>query len=113
MGAFERRRPLSRRSQPNVALPPWKRQESADMYTAGGSAEKAAAESLEKRVIEKYLPTQMDDEALKNLVEAAVTESGAATMQDMGKVMAMVKSRAGASAESGRIAQMVKERLNA
>jgi uncharacterized protein YqeY len=90
-----------------------KRQESADMYTAGNSAEKAAAETLEKQVIEKYLPAQMDDEALKNLVEAAITESGAATMQDMGKVIGLVKSRAGASADGGRIAQMVKERLNA
>jgi len=90
-----------------------KRQESADMYTQGGSAEKAAAETLEKQVIEKYLPKQMDDEALKNLVEAAITETGAATMQDMGKVIGLVKSRAGASADGGRIAQAVKERLSA
>ncbi|MDB5182349.1 MAG: hypothetical protein JWO47_133 [Candidatus Saccharibacteria bacterium] len=90
-----------------------KRQESADMYTQGNSPDKAAAESLEKQVIEKYLPAQMDDEALKNLVEAAVTETGAATMQDMGKVIGLVKSRAGASADGGRIAQMVKQRLAA
>lgn len=90
-----------------------KRQESADMYTQGGSADRAAAETLEKQVIEKYLPQQMDDEALKNLVEAAVTETGAATMQDMGKVIGIVKQRAGASADGGRVAQMVKERLSA
>jgi len=90
-----------------------KRQESADMYAQGGSAEKAAAENLEKEVIEKYLPKQMDDEALKNLVEAAVTETGAATMQDMGKVIGLVKSRAGSTADGSRIAQMVKERLSA
>jgi uncharacterized protein YqeY len=90
-----------------------KRQESADMYVQGGSAEKAAAETLEKQVIEKYLPQQMDEEALKNLVEATVTETGAATMQDMGKVIGLVKAKAGASADGGRIAQMVKERLAA
>ncbi len=89
-----------------------KRQESADMYTLGRSPEKAAAENLEKQVIEKYLPQQMDDEALKNLVEAAVTETGAETMQDMGKVIGLVKQRAGASADGGRIASIVKERLN-
>ena len=89
-----------------------KRQESADMYTTGGRADKAAAETLEKQVIEKYLPAQIDDEALKNLVEAAITETGATTMQDMGKVIGLVKSRAGASADGGRIAQMVKERLS-
>ena len=88
-----------------------KRQESADMYTAGGSADKAAAESLEKQVIEKYLPKQIDDEALKNLVMAAITETGAQNMQDMGKVIGLVKSRAGATADGGRIAQLVKENL--
>ncbi len=88
-----------------------KRQESADLYTQGGNAEKAAAEKLEKEVIEKYLPKQMDDEALKNLVDAAITETGASSMQDMGKVIALVKQRAGASADGGRIASMVKEKL--
>lgn len=90
-----------------------KRQESADMYSQGGSAERAAAETLEKQFIEKYLPKQMDDEALKNLVEASITETGAATMQDMGKVIGLVKSRAGAAADGGRIATLVKERLSA
>ena len=88
-----------------------KRQESADLYNQGGNIEKAAAETAEKLVIEKYLPAQMDDEALKNLVEAAVAETNAASMQDMGKVIGLVKQRAGNTADGGRIAQMVKERL--
>lgn len=90
-----------------------KRQESIDMYTQGGNAEKAAAETLEKQVIEKYLPQQMDDEALKNLVMAAITETGASQMQDMGKVIGVVKTRAGATADGGRIARFVKEALSA
>lgn len=90
-----------------------KRQESADLFIRGGNAEKAAAETLEKQVIEKYLPKQMDDDALKNLVEAAITETNASGMQDMGKVIGLVKQRAGASADGGRIAGMVKERLGA
>jgi len=90
-----------------------KRQESADLYMQGGSEDKAKAELAEKLVIEKYLPKQMDEEALKNLVEAAITESGASGMQDMGKVIGAVKARAGASADGSRIAQMVKERLSA
>lgn len=89
-----------------------KRQESADLYAQGGNVEKAAAEKLEKEVIEKYLPKQMDDEALKNLVDASVTETGASSMQDMGKVIALVKQRAGSAADGGRIASMVKERLS-
>jgi len=90
-----------------------KRQESADLYTQGGNEEKAKAELAEKLVIEKYLPKQIDDEALKNLVEAAITETGASSMQDMGKVIGLVKQRAGASADGGRISVMVKEHLSA
>ena len=88
-----------------------KRQESVDMYTTGNLPDKAAAEALEKQVIEKYLPKQMDDEALQNLVVAAITETGAAGIQDMGKVIAMVKLKAGAEADGSRIAGMVKEKL--
>ncbi|CAN5397766.1 GatB/YqeY domain-containing protein [soil metagenome] len=88
-----------------------KRQESADLFTRGGNAVKAADEADEKIVIEKYLPAQLEDEALKNLVEAAITETGAASMQDMGKVIGLVKARAGASVDGGRIAVLVKELL--
>src|SRR5690349_7323745 len=88
-----------------------KRQESADLYQLGGSEDKAKAELAEKLVIEKYLPKQMDDEALKNLVEAAITETNASSMQDMGKVIGLVKTRAGSAADGGRIASMVKEKL--
>jgi uncharacterized protein len=90
-----------------------KRQESVDMYTQGGIPEKAAAEAEEKLVIAKYLPAQMDDIELSNLVGAAIVETGAVNMQDMGKVMGLVKSRAGANADGGRIAQMVKDGLAA
>lgn len=90
-----------------------KRQESAEMYLQGNSPDNAAVESAEKAVIEKYLPTQMDEEALKNLVEAAVAEMGATGMADMGKVIGLVKQRAGASADGARIAAMVKGRLSA
>lgn len=90
-----------------------KRQESADLYIQGGNTEKAEAEKFEKEVIEKYLPKQMDDEELKAMVEAAITETGAANMQDMGKVIGLVKSRAGATADGGRIATLVKEKLSA
>jgi len=90
-----------------------KRQESADLFTQGGNAEKAAHEIGEKKIIEKYLPEQMDDEALRNLVEAAITETGAATIQDMGKVIGLVKQRAGTGADGGRIAATVKEKLSA
>lgn len=88
-----------------------KRQESADLYTKGGSEERAQAELAEKKVIEGYLPQQMSDDELKKLVDEAVTELGVTSMQGMGQVIATVKQKAGAAADGSRIAVMVKERL--
>jgi len=88
-----------------------KRQDSADLYVQGGSQERADAELEEKRVIDEYLPKQLSDEALGKLVDAAITETGAAGMQAMGQVIAAVKQQAEGQADGGRIAAMVKERL--
>ncbi len=88
-----------------------KRQESVDMYIQGNIPEKAAAEAEEKLVIAKYLPAQMDDKELSSLVQAAIADTNAASMQNMGKVIAIVKARAGAAADGGRIAQLVKDKL--
>lgn len=88
-----------------------KRQESADMYTQGGSAEKADAETAEKIVIEKYLPAQMSEEDLKKLVAGVVQELGVSGPQAMGQVIGEVKKRSAGQADGGRIAVLVKEAL--
>ncbi|HSX33880.1 MAG TPA: GatB/YqeY domain-containing protein [Candidatus Saccharimonadales bacterium] len=88
-----------------------KRQESAELYTQGGSPEKAEAELAEKALIEAYLPQQLSDGEVDELVAAVITETGASSLQDMGKVIAAVKSKAGPSADGARIATKVKERL--
>jgi uncharacterized protein len=89
-----------------------KRQESADLYKQGGNEERAQAELAEKKVIDGYLPQQMSDDELKQLVEEAVTELGVTSMQGMGQVIAAVKQKAGAQADGSRIAVIVKERLS-
>lgn len=89
-----------------------KRQESADLYKKGGNEERAQAELDEKKVIEGYLPQQMSDDELKQIVEDVVGELGATSMQSMGQVIAGVKQKAGATADGSRIAIMVKERLS-
>ncbi|MCA9332710.1 GatB/YqeY domain-containing protein [Candidatus Saccharibacteria bacterium] len=89
-----------------------KRQESADLYKKGGSEEKAEAELVEKKVIEKYLPAQMSDEELMLIVDEAISSTGASSMQQMGQVIGIVKSKAGVSADGSRIAQLVKEKLS-
>ncbi|HKU18321.1 MAG TPA: GatB/YqeY domain-containing protein [Candidatus Saccharimonadales bacterium] len=88
-----------------------KRQESADLYTKGGRPERAEAELAEKRVIEAYLPQQLSDDELKQLVDEVATELGATTPQAMGQVIAKVKEKSNGAADGSRIAQAVKERL--
>jgi uncharacterized protein YqeY len=88
-----------------------KRQESADFYAQGGNTQGSEAELAEKAVIAGYLPAQLDDAALLAIVEDAISQSGVTSVQDMGKVIAIVKQKAGAGAEGGRIAGFVKEKL--
>lgn len=89
-----------------------KRQESADMYVQGGSSDKAAAELAEKAIIEEYLPAQLGDEELRNIVQTVITEQEASGMQAMGAVIAEVKSRTAGQAEGSRIAAEVKGQLS-
>lgn len=88
-----------------------KRQESADLYVQGGSQERADKELAEKAIIEAYLPKQLSDEDLGQLVDAAITETGANEAKDMGRVIGAVKAKAGNSADGAKIAKLVSERL--
>ena len=88
------------------------RRESIDMFTKGDRAELAAAEAAEVVVIEGFLPTQMDDAQLTAAIEAIVTETGAASVKDMGKVMALVKERHAGEIDMGKASAAVKARLS-
>lgn len=88
-----------------------KRQESADLYRQGGNETKAAAELEEKTVIEQYLPEQLSDDELTAIVDQAIAASSATGPQAMGQVIGVVKLKAGAAADGGRIASLVKQRL--
>lgn len=89
-----------------------KRQESADLYIQGGSQEKADAELAEKAIIDDYLPAQLSESEIKELIENAVTSLGATTPAQMGQVIGAVKQQAGAAADGALIARLVKERLS-
>jgi hypothetical protein len=88
-----------------------KRQESADLYVKGGSQERADKELAEKTIIESYLPAQLSDAELIKLVDDAIAVTGASEAKDMGKVIGMVKSKAGNTADGSAIAKAVAERL--
>lgn len=69
------------------------RRDSIAQYTSGGRPELAANEQAEIDIIEAYLPKQMDEAAVKEAITAAITETGAASPKDMGKVMGVLKAK--------------------
>jgi len=87
------------------------RRESVDLYRQGNRPELVAKEEAEIAVIEGFLPQQMDDAAMAAAVDAAVAEAGAASIKDMGKVMAVLKSRHAAALDMAKAGPMVKARL--
>ncbi len=88
-----------------------KRQESADLYQQGGSQEKAEAELVEKKVIESYLPSQLSDEELTEIVDEAIASSVVSGPSAMGQVIGAVKQKTAGRADGARIAQLVKQQL--
>jgi uncharacterized protein len=88
------------------------RRESIDMYEKGGRAELADAEAREIAVIEEFLPAQMSDEDLGAAIEGIVAETGAASVKDMGKVMAVLKERHAGQIDMGKAGPMVRARLS-
>jgi uncharacterized protein YqeY len=90
-----------------------KRQESADLYKQGGNQDKQQAELEEKKVIERYLPAQMDEEQVRRLVDDAVSQMGDVSVKDMGKIIGAVKAKTGSAADGSVIARLVKEKLTA
>ena len=89
------------------------RRESVDLYRQGHREELAAKEEAEIAVIEAFLPQQMDDAAMTAAVRDAVAETGAATIKDMGKVMAALKARHAATLDMAKAGPMVKAALGA
>ena len=89
------------------------RRESVEMYRQGNREELAAREEAEIAVIETFLPQQMDDAATAAAVDAAVAETGAASIKDMGKVMAALKAKHAASLDMAKVGPLVKAKLGA
>jgi len=89
------------------------RRESVDLYRQGNRPELAAKEEAEIAVIESFLPAQMDSSALDAAVSAAIAEAGAASIKDMGKVMAALKGKFGAALDMGAAGPLVKAKLSA
>ena len=87
------------------------RQESARAYEEGGRLELAEQERSEIAVIEDFLPRQLDEAETASAIEAAISETGASTIRDMGKVMGALKARYTGQMDFGAVGPMVKAKL--
>lgn len=86
--------------------------EAAEAYRAAGNDERAAAEEADVPVIDEFLPQQLSDGELAALVDAAIAETGASSMRDMGKVMGLVTQRSQGRADGRAASDLVKARLS-
>ena len=88
------------------------RRESAEIYRNGDREDRAAVEEAEIAVIERFLPQQLSDAEAEAKIREIVAETDASSMKDMGRVMALVKDRLGASIEPARASGLVKAALS-
>jgi uncharacterized protein YqeY len=87
------------------------RQESITMYEQGGRTELAQQEKDEVAVITSYLPQQMDEAEAKAAIEAAIAETGAASMKDMGKVVSVLRAKYAGRMDFAKASGLVKDML--
>ena len=89
------------------------RRESAEVYRKGNREDRAVAEEAEIAVIERFMPQQLSEEEAQTKIREIIAETGASSMKDMGRVMALVKERLGTSIEPARASGLVKSALSA
>jgi uncharacterized protein len=88
-----------------------RRGEAAEAYRKGGREELAASEEAEAQLIEQYLPAEISDDELEALIADALSETGAASQREMGKVMSAVMAKAGGRADGRRVSELVRSKL--
>jgi uncharacterized protein YqeY len=87
------------------------RKEAIVQFQAGGRADLVDKETKEVALLQGYLPAQLSDADLEGIIAAAVTEAGATSIKDMGKVMAIVKAKAQGRADMAAVGAKIKARL--
>jgi hypothetical protein len=88
------------------------RRESITAFQAGGRSDLVAKEQAELGLLQTYLPEPLDAASLDALIGAAIAESGATSVKDMGKVMAIIKTRAAGRVDMGALGAQVRSRLS-
>jgi uncharacterized protein len=88
-----------------------KRREAGEAYDAAGRAELAGRERAEGEVIDRYLPQQLDDAEVAELVRTAIAEAGATSARDLGAVMKILKPQTAGRADGRRVSEEVRRQL--
>ena len=87
------------------------RNDAAAQFKDANRADLYEKEEAEVKVLEAYLPAQLSDDELKEMIKGAISKLNASSMKDMGAVMGVVKKEAGSSADGKRVSSLVKELL--
>lgn len=88
------------------------RRDSIEQFRNGGREELALKEEKELQMLQIYLPQQMTEEEIKNLVEEAIAQTGASSPQDMGKVMGALMPKTKGKADGALVSKIVREKLS-
>ncbi len=88
-----------------------KRKDAIEMYTKVGEKERADAEKSELEILQEYLPKELSDEELSDIVSNAISKVGAKSMADMGKVMGAAMGKTQGRADGKKVMEMVKTKL--
>lgn len=88
------------------------RRDSIKQFTDAGRNELAEKEAKELAILEDYLPAQLSDEDIEAAVDAAIAQTGATSMRDMGKVMGPVMAKLKGQADGGKVQALVKAKLS-
>ena len=111
-GEIEAGRPLTEEEEQTILRRQLKqREESVEAFRNAGREERAAAEAAEAEVVRAYLPEPLSPEELERIVDAAIEETGATSMRDMGAVMGRAMKLAGGRAEGRELSALVRKRL--
>jgi uncharacterized protein YqeY len=108
----ELQRPLSEEEELQVLQRERKRRvEAAEAFRAGGRDEKAEAEEQELEVLESFMPEPLSEEELEEIVDDVISEVGATSIHDMGRVMASVMHQVSGRPDGSKVNRLVKEKL--
>ena len=87
------------------------RKESADIFRTSDRFDLEKKENEEIKIIQKYMPVQIDDNKINSILDVAIEETGSAQIRDMGKVMAFLKDNYSGQMDFGKVSVMLKDKL--